>query len=94
MEEQLKVLTQPRLLIIDEISYIPLRVGLVLGDEQPELGRLGRDIWRPSDRECDPRPTPPLRDGGQDSSQLGQNLSNSVLCDFNAVTVHVLLCSG
>jgi DNA replication protein DnaC len=77
LEERLKLLTQPKLLIIDEIGYIPIdraggqpvlpahlaavRKGLDPADQQSEPRRLGRRLRGSGDRQRDPRPAAPPR---------------------------------
>ena len=80
-DDKLQVVTIPRLLIIDEIGYLPIdrqaatlffaahqparRARSADPDQQPELRQLGRRLRRPGDRQRDPRPDPASRDDDQ-----------------------------
>jgi energy-coupling factor transporter ATP-binding protein EcfA2 len=86
LDEKLKFYTTPRLLIIDEIGYLPierLRREPVLSvdqpalraraddpHQQPELCRVGRCIRRSRDRNRDPRSATASRRDAEHSRQL------------------------
>lgn len=86
LEERLKVLTQPKLLIIDEIGYIPidrrgrqpvlpvdlaaLREGLDPAHERSEPRGPWRRRWRHRDREFDPQPAVAPRDDDQHQGRV------------------------
>jgi DNA replication protein DnaC len=77
LEERLKLLTQPKLLIIDEIGYIPIdrqganlffqlisrryEKGSILLTSNQRLGAWGGRLRRPRHRQCHPRPPAPPR---------------------------------
>ena len=81
VDDKLKGFTIPRLLIIDEIGYLPidhqagnavlpahqpsLRARPDDSDQQPELRQRGRRLRRPGDRQRDSRPDPASRDDDQ-----------------------------
>ena len=86
LDEKLKVFTTPRLLIIDEIGYLPidrhrrqpvlpahqpaLRARADDPDQQPELRRLGRGVRRPHHRHRHPRSAAAPRGDAQHPRQL------------------------
>ena len=81
LDERLKLLTQPQLLICDEIGYLPIERqgaklffqlvsrryerGSIHHHQQPESRRLGRGLRRYRDRQRDPRPPAPSFDHDQ-----------------------------
>jgi len=86
LDEKLKFYTTPRLLIIDEIGYLPfdrqganlffqlisrrLRARADDPDQQPELRCLGRGLWRSRHRHRDPRPPAAPRRDAEHPRQL------------------------
>ena len=86
LEDKLKLYTTPRLLIIDEIGYLPIdRAGRQLffqlisrryetgaddPDQQSELRGLGRGVRRPGLRHGDPGSGPASRDDDQHPRQF------------------------
>jgi len=81
LEERLKLLSQPQLLIIDEIGYLPIdrqganlffqlvsrryERGSIIITSNQSLGAWGRGVRRPGNRQRHPRPCAPSFDHGQ-----------------------------
>ena len=81
LEDRLKLLSQPQLLIIDEIGYLPIdrqganlffqlvsrryERGSIIITNNQSLGALGRGVRRPGHRQRHPRPPAPSFHYGQ-----------------------------